>query len=83
MTYTRPKSDSMVDIYCCRNPHCKKRVLKVASGSTAPVHCGIPAFFLATWPRAAWVERCLEIRYKVQDIKARIEADKIRRERAA
>lgn len=83
MTYARPRNDSMVDIYCCRNPYCKKRILKVTAVSPAPVHCGITAFFLATWPLATWLERCLEVKHKVRDIKARIEADKIRRERAA
>ena len=70
MDYNRPKPDN-IDIYCCRDPFCRFRIRRV-----------MEAHFLATWPRAMWNRLDRGIRTEVYNISKRIEAQKIKRERA-
>ena len=85
MIYRRPESclPRFVDVYCCRLPDCKKRLRVVEAGALPPSHCGRECCFVASIPAQRWIDIVNRNDVQIKAIRGRVEAAKIRKERAA
>lgn len=80
LVYKRPNApSSIVDLYCCRNPFCARRLRTVPVGSSPVTHCGIKSLQLATMPASKWNQICTDNVQTIKEITARINVAKIRR----
>lgn len=81
--YFKRRNDTKewVDVYCCRNPFCDKRMRIVSHGDSVPVHCQIPACFINSMHKLRWDEIAYETTRLVGELRGRILSARILRER--
>ena len=83
MEYERPYSTEtqMVDLCGCKNPFCRHRIRVVPTGEPPPKHCGVVTELFSTLTLKHWKDICAKNEAMILKIRARIDAEKIRKER--